>query len=68
VFGATEAFFQTQLETAPARKELPTDTDCAALAASLPAMFLGLRVLTRAQRWSEAIDPILDQVNRMLVP
>ena len=65
-FDATQAFFQAQLETARARQDLPADTDCAALAASLMAMFLGLRVLTRAQRRSEAIHPILGQVNLML--
>lgn len=67
-FDATEAFFQGQLEEAVARGELPADTNCPALAASLLAMFLGLRVLTRAQRRAETIYPILDQVNRMLVP
>lgn len=66
-FDATESFFQAQLEQAVVRNELAADTNCAALATSLMAMFLGLRVLTRAQRRVDTIHPILDQVDRMLV-
>lgn len=65
-FDETEAFFRAQLEVAVGRGDLPADTDCAGLAAALMALFLGLRVLTRARRRSEAIRPILGQVDAIL--
>ena len=65
-FDATERFFEDQLDLAKRADELPAEVDTTALAAALMALFLGMRVLARADRPAEAIKPILHQVDTML--
>jgi TetR/AcrR family transcriptional repressor of nem operon len=65
-FDETQQFFEHQLDLAKDRTELPTEVDTASLGAALMALFLGMRVLARAQRPSEAVMPILRQVDTML--
>lgn len=67
-FDSTETFFVTQIDRAKATGDLPATTDTDALAAGLMAFFLGVRVLSRANRASDGIDPILRQVDSMLQP
>ena len=65
-FGETQQFFEQQLVLARNRSELAAGVDTASLAAALMALFLGMRVLARAQRPSEEVTPILRQVDTML--
>jgi len=65
-FGATELFFDRQLRLAKASGQLSAATDTAALAATLMALFLGMRVLARSQRPPDTIASILRQVDTML--
>ena len=65
-FDETQQFFESQLGLATDRAELGAEVDIASLAAALMALFLGMRVLSRAQRPPEAVTPILDQVDTML--
>lgn len=65
-FDATERFFEQQLELAETSGDLPGGTDTPALAATLLALFLGMRVLARVQRPADTNLPILRQVDAML--
>ena len=65
-FDETQQFFERQLDLARDRAELAAEVDTAALAATLMAMFLGMRVLSRADRPAEAASPILRQLDTML--
>lgn len=65
-FNETQAFFERQLDIARDRDELATEVDTAALAAALMALLLGMRVLSRAQRPSNTVTPILRQLDTML--
>ena len=65
-FEATERFFEHQLDLAQRDGDLPENVDIPALAATLMALFLGLRVLARARRSVTATEPILRQVDSML--
>ena len=65
-FAETEGFFARQIDRARVSGALPDATDSATLASALMALLLGIRVLSRAQRPTDAIDPILTQVDALL--
>ena len=67
-FDDTRRFFERQLDLAGRRTEPAPDADSAALAAALMALFLGTRVLARAEASHESLRPILRQLDAMLRP
>jgi TetR/AcrR family transcriptional repressor of nem operon len=65
-FEATQQFFERRLELAKADGALSSEADTEALAATLMALFLGMRVLARADQPIQSAAPILRQVDTML--
>lgn len=65
-FEETQQFFQDQLDRAMERAELANGVDTASVAATLMALLLGMRVLSRAHRTPEEMSPILLQLDTIL--
>lgn len=65
-FLSTQQFFEEQLLRARQADQLDPAIDVAGLATALLALFLGMRVLARAERPPETIQPILRQVDILL--
>jgi len=65
-FADTRQFFEQQLLRARHDGELEPAVDIAALAGTLLALFLGMRVLARAELAADTVEPIRRQVDVLL--